>query len=62
MVGEADPGGVLLAPLTAEKVVEALQTYEAYSTRSLSQPLGRFQDVTPYPPSRSFFFSIATSF
>ena len=27
-----------------------------------SQPLGRFQDVTPYPPSRSFFFSIATSF
>jgi TonB-linked SusC/RagA family outer membrane protein len=27
-----------------------------------SQPLGRFQDVTPYPPSRLFFFSIATSF
>jgi hypothetical protein len=27
-----------------------------------SQPLGRFQDVTPYPPARLFFFSIATSF
>ena len=25
-----------------DEVVEALQTYEAYSTRSLSQPLGRF--------------------
>jgi len=27
-----------------------------------NQPLGRFQDVTPYPPSRSFFFSVASSF
>jgi hypothetical protein len=27
-----------------------------------SVPLGRFQDVTPYPPARLFFFSIATSF
>ena len=27
-----------------EEVVEALQTYEAYSTRSLSQPLGRFAE------------------
>ena len=27
-----------------DEVVEALQTYEAYSTRSLSQPLGRFGD------------------
>ena len=27
-----------------------------------NQPLGRFQDVTPYPPSRQFFFSLATSF
>jgi RNA polymerase sigma-B factor len=34
-----------LAELTGideDEVVEALQTYEAYSTRSLSQPLGRF--------------------
>jgi len=27
-----------------------------------NQPLGRFQDVTPYPPSRLFFFSIISSF
>ncbi len=27
-----------------------------------NQPLGRFQDVTPYPPSRQFFFSLATTF
>jgi RNA polymerase sigma-B factor len=27
-----------------DEVVEALQTYEAYSTRSLSQPLGRFAE------------------
>jgi hypothetical protein len=27
-----------------------------------AQNIGRFQDVTPYPPSRSFFFSIATNF
>lgn len=27
-----------------------------------SQALGRFQDVTPYPPSRAFFLSINTSF
>jgi TonB-linked SusC/RagA family outer membrane protein len=27
-----------------------------------NQPLGRFQDVTPYPPSRQFYFSIATTF
>ena len=26
------------------------------------QNLGRFQDVTPYPPSRSFFFSINANF
>jgi hypothetical protein len=24
--------------------------------------VGRIQDVTPYPPSRSYFFSIATDF
>jgi hypothetical protein len=24
--------------------------------------LGRIQDVTPYPPSRSFFFSINATF
>jgi hypothetical protein len=24
--------------------------------------LGRIQDVTPYPPSRSFFFSINANF
>jgi len=27
-----------------------------------NQAIGRFQDVTPYPPSRSFFFTIATTF
>jgi hypothetical protein len=27
-----------------------------------NQPLGRFQDVTPYPPSRTFFFTISTTF
>jgi hypothetical protein len=27
-----------------------------------NQPLGRFQDVTPYPPSRTFFLSIISSF
>jgi TonB-dependent starch-binding outer membrane protein SusC len=27
-----------------------------------NQPLGRFQDVTPYPPSRTYFFSIISSF
>jgi hypothetical protein len=27
-----------------------------------NQPLGRFQDVTPYPPSRTFFLTINTTF
>jgi TonB-dependent starch-binding outer membrane protein SusC len=27
-----------------------------------NQPLGRFQDVTPYPPSRQFYLSINTTF
>jgi hypothetical protein len=27
-----------------------------------NQSLGRFQDVTPYPPSRQFYFSVATTF
>jgi hypothetical protein len=27
-----------------------------------NQPLGRIQDVTPYPPTRSFFFSVSTTF
>ncbi|MBA3670882.1 MAG: SusC/RagA family TonB-linked outer membrane protein [Gemmatimonadaceae bacterium] len=27
-----------------------------------NQALGRFQDVTPYPPSRTFFFSLVSSF
>jgi TonB-linked SusC/RagA family outer membrane protein len=27
-----------------------------------NQALGRFQDVTPYPPARTFLFSLATSF
>jgi hypothetical protein len=27
-----------------------------------NQPLGRFQDVTPYPPSRTFYFSLSSSF
>jgi TonB-linked SusC/RagA family outer membrane protein len=27
-----------------------------------NQSLGRFQDVTPYPPSRQFYFSIGTTF
>jgi TonB-dependent starch-binding outer membrane protein SusC len=27
-----------------------------------NQPLGRFQDVTPYPPSRQFYLTINTTF
>ncbi|HVF38416.1 MAG TPA: SusC/RagA family TonB-linked outer membrane protein [Gemmatimonadaceae bacterium] len=27
-----------------------------------NQPLGRFQDVTPYPPSRTYFLTINTTF
>jgi TonB-dependent starch-binding outer membrane protein SusC len=27
-----------------------------------NQSLGRFQDVTPYPPSRQFYFSVSTTF
>jgi len=27
-----------------------------------NQPIGRFQDVTPYPPSRTFFLTINTTF
>ncbi len=27
-----------------------------------NQNLGRFQDVTPYPPSRSYFFSVSANF
>lgn len=27
-----------------------------------NQPVGRFQDVTPYPPSRTFFLTINTTF
>jgi TonB-linked SusC/RagA family outer membrane protein len=27
-----------------------------------NQPLGRFQDVTPYPPSRQFYLTISTTF
>jgi TonB-linked SusC/RagA family outer membrane protein len=27
-----------------------------------NQPLGRFQDVTPYPPSRLYYLTIATTF
>jgi TonB-dependent starch-binding outer membrane protein SusC len=27
-----------------------------------NQPLGRFQDVTPYPPSRTFYLSLSTTF
>ena len=27
-----------------------------------NQPIGRFQDVTPYPPSRTFFLTVNTTF
>jgi hypothetical protein len=27
-----------------------------------NQALGRIQDVTPYPPSRTFFFSLNATF
>jgi hypothetical protein len=36
--------------------------YDPEVSNFSAQNLGRFQDVTPYPPSRSFFFSIATNF
>lgn len=45
-----------------------LKTWTPYSgldpevSNFSNQPLGRFQDVTPYPPSRTFYFSIHTSF
>jgi hypothetical protein len=45
-----------------------LKTWTKYSgydpevSNFSNQPLGRMQDVTPYPPSRQFLFSIITSF
>jgi len=36
--------------------------YDPEVSNFSNQALGRFQDVTPYPPSRSVFFSITASF
>jgi TonB-linked SusC/RagA family outer membrane protein len=36
--------------------------YDPEVSNFSNQPLGRMQDVTPYPPSRQFLFSIITSF
>ena len=36
--------------------------YDPEVSNFSNQNLGRFQDVTPYPPSRSFFFSISSNF
>lgn len=36
--------------------------YDPEVSNFSSQNLGRFQDVTPYPPSRSFFFAVSTNF
>jgi TonB-dependent starch-binding outer membrane protein SusC len=35
--------------------------YDPEVSNFSNQPLGRFQDVTPYPPSRSFFFSLVAN-
>ena len=45
-----------------------LHTWTGYSgydpevSNFSNQNIGRFQDVTPYPPSRSFFVSLSTNF
>ena len=36
--------------------------YDPEVSNFSNQALGRFQDVTPYPPSRSVFFSISANF
>jgi hypothetical protein len=36
--------------------------YDPEVSNFSNQNLGRFQDVTPYPPSRSVFFSVAANF
>lgn len=36
--------------------------YDPEVSNFSNQNLGRFQDVTPYPPSRSFFVSLSTNF
>ena len=36
--------------------------YDPEVSNFSNQNLGRFQDVTPYPPSRSYFFSIVVNF
>lgn len=36
--------------------------YDPEVSNFSNQNIGRFQDVTPYPPSRSFFFSVIANF
>jgi TonB-linked SusC/RagA family outer membrane protein len=36
--------------------------YDPEVSNFSNQNIGRFQDVTPYPPSRSFFFSVVANF
>lgn len=36
--------------------------YDPEVSNFSNQNLGRFQDVTPYPPSRSFFLAVSTNF
>ena len=36
--------------------------YDPEVSNFSNQPVGRFQDVTPYPPWKSFFFSVIANF
>jgi TonB-dependent starch-binding outer membrane protein SusC len=36
--------------------------YDPEVSNFSNQNVGRFQDVTPYPSSRSFFFSLSANF
>jgi hypothetical protein len=36
--------------------------YDPEVSNFSNQNIGRFQDLTPYPPSRSIFFSVVAGF
>lgn len=54
--------------LTLELSGRNLKTWTDYTgvdpevSNFANQPTGRIQDVTPYPPSRTYYFSVRTSF
>jgi hypothetical protein len=61
-------GGGMLHDTRLEVSGRNLATWTDYTgldpevSNFANQALGRIQDVTPYPPFRSFYFTIATSF